>query len=135
MNVLRSQMRISIICVMQTPPLAQMHPLTTFATLSLVAVLLHSTEASAATDEFRVVVQGHVFQPPEIVIPADTRVKLVVENRDSTPEEFDSYALNREKVIAGKSSATIYIGPLPPGRYPFIGEFHEDSAKGAVVAK
>ena len=112
-----------------------MHPLTTFATLSLVAVLLHSTQASAATDEFRVVVQGHVFQPPEIVIPADTRVKLVVENRDSTPEEFDSYALNREKVIAGKSAATIYIGPLRPGRYPFIGEFHADSAKGAVVAK
>jgi hypothetical protein len=43
--------------------------------------------------------------------------------------------LNREKVIAGRSTATIYIGPLAPGRYPFVGEYNEKTAKGAVVAK
>jgi hypothetical protein len=29
----------------------------------------------------------------------------------------------------------IKIAPLDPGRYEFFGEFHEDSAKGALVAK
>jgi hypothetical protein len=62
-------------------------------------------------------------------------VKLVVDNQDATPEEFDSHALNREKVIAGKSKALIFIGPLAPGRYPFMGEFNAATAQGAVVAR
>ena len=40
-----------------------------------------------------------------------------------------------EKVIAGGQSATITLGPLDAGRYEFHGEYHEDTAKGALVAK
>jgi hypothetical protein len=29
----------------------------------------------------------------------------------------------------------VRIGPLVPGRYPFIGEFHEATAKGVVIAE
>ena len=43
--------------------------------------------------------------------------------------------MNREKVIAGKSTATIFIGPLKPGRYPFVGEYNEATAKGVIVAQ
>ena len=25
--------------------------------------------------------------------------------------------------------------PLDPGKYPFIGEYHEDTAKGVIVAE
>ena len=103
--------------------------LTSFVALSAAAPTL------AADDEYRLVIEDHKFQPTEIAVPAGKKVKLVIENRDTTPEEFDSHALNREKVIAGKSTATIYIGPLKPGRYPFIGEYHEESAKGVVVAQ
>jgi hypothetical protein len=63
------------------------------------------------------------------------KIKLVVDNQDATPEEFDSHALNREKVIPSKSRVTIYIGPLTPGRYPFMGEFNAATAQGAVVAQ
>ena len=63
------------------------------------------------------------------------KVKLVVDNQDAGPEEFDSHALNREKVIPGKTKATIFIGPLAPGRYPFIGEFNATTARGEVVAQ
>jgi plastocyanin len=97
--------------------------------------LLAAAPALAADDEIRLVIQGHRFQPEEVVVPAGRKVKLVVENRDATPEEFESHALNREKVIAGKSTATIYVGPLAPGRYPFVGEYNESTAKGAIVAK
>jgi len=63
------------------------------------------------------------------------KVKLIVENKDSTPEEFESKQLNREKVIPGKTTATIFIGPLKPGEYKFVGEFNEKTAKGVIVAK
>ena len=101
----------------------------------LVTALCAAVPALAADDEFRIVIQDHKFQPAEVVVPAGKKVKLVVENKDATPEEFESKALNREKVIGGKSTATILIGPLAAGRYPFVGEFNEATAKGVVVAR
>jgi plastocyanin len=92
-----------------------------------------STPALAADDEFRLVIESHKFDPAEITVPAGKKIKLIVENRDATPEEFESHALNREKVIPGKSTATIFIGPLKPGRYPFVGEYNEATAKGTIV--
>jgi hypothetical protein len=43
--------------------------------------------------------------------------------------------MNREKVVPGGAKATIYIGPLKPGRYDFYGEYNEATAKGVVVAE
>jgi len=89
----------------------------------------------AADDEFKLVIQDHKFDPAELTVPAGKKLKLVVENRDATPEEFESKSLNREKVIAGKATATINIGPLKPGSYPFVGEYNEKTAKGVIIAK
>lgn len=91
--------------------------------------------AVAADAEFTLVIQDHRFQPAELVVPAGKKIKLLVQNKDATPEEFESHPLNREKIIAGNSATTIYIGPLEPGRYPFFGEFNESTAQGAVVAQ
>jgi cupredoxin-like protein len=97
--------------------------------------LLAAPPARAANEEVRLVIQDHKFQPAEVVVPARQKIRLIIENRDATPEEFESVALGREKLIAGKSSAALFIGPLAPGRYPFVGEFNENSAKGVVVAR
>ena len=90
---------------------------------------------AAGEPEFRLVIENHVFTPDKIEVPAGKKVKLIVENKDSTPEEFESKQLNREKVIPGKTTATIFIGPLKPGEYKFVGEFNEKTAKGVIVAK
>jgi hypothetical protein len=100
--------------------------------LLLLSLLLPFTAHAA---DYMLIIKEHQFQPAEVVIPSGVKIKLVIENQDATPEEFDSYALNREKVIAGHSTATIYIGPLSPGRYPFIGEFHQTTAQGVIVAQ
>jgi plastocyanin len=96
---------------------------------------LAATPALADDEAVNLVIQDHRFIPAEVVVPAGKKIKLFVENRDATPEEFESHELNREKVIAGKSTATIWIGPLAPGRYPFVGEFNEATAKGVIVAR
>ena len=62
-------------------------------------------------------------------------MKLVINNLDDTPEEFESHDLNREVLIQGNSSASIYIGPLAPGRYKFEGEFSPETAQGVVIVK
>jgi hypothetical protein len=96
------------------------------------AALTFAVPGLAAPPEFNLVIRDHLFHPDELVIPADTRIRLVVHNEDLTPEEFESYELNREKVILGRHTATIYIGPLPPGVYPFFGEFNPRTAQGRV---
>ena len=102
----------------------------------LAALLTVGAAAFAAGErEVKLVIENHKFTPETVTVPAGQKVKLLVENKDPTPEEFDSHDLNREKVIPGKSSATIYIGPLKAGEYKFIGEFNEKTAKGVIVAK
>lgn len=91
--------------------------------------------ALAATPVVEIEIRDHLFFPPEVVIPADTKVKLLVKNLDPTPEEFESYELNREKVISGDSQAVIFIGPLPAGEYPFFGEFYPKTAQGKVLVE
>ncbi len=103
------------------------------ATAALLTALSLGAVQSAEA-EVQIVIKNHRFEPAELKVPARQRVKLVVHNQDATPEEFESHSLNREKVIPGGTKATIYIGPLKPGRYTFFGEYNEATAQGAVVA-
>jgi plastocyanin len=89
----------------------------------------------AADPEAVITIKDHVFNPAEVKVPAGKKIKLIVDNQDATAEEFDSHALNREKVIPPRSKAVIFIGPLAPGKYPFVGEFHEATARGVVIAE
>lgn len=91
--------------------------------------------ATASEDEISLVIQNHQFQPSEIQIPAGKKIRLIIDNRDPTPEEFESFELNREKVIGANSKGSLFVGPLKPGRYPFFGDFNQKSAQGVIVAK
>ena len=103
--------------------------------VSLLILFAFSSGAIAKTPVFEIEIREHLFYPDELLVPANTKVKLIVYNRDSTPEEFESYELNREKVIMGGRKANIFIGPLAPGVYPFFGEFNPNTAQGRVVVE
>lgn len=104
--------------------------------LPLTLALGYSLSAAPADlKEFTLVIKDHRFQPERLEVPGDTRIKLIVDNQDTTPEEFESYELNREKVIPGKSQSIIFLGPLKPGEYPFFGEFNMDTANGLLIVK
>lgn len=102
------------------------------------AVLLQVSARVAparAEDPIVLTIKDHRFDPETLEIPAGQKVKLLVRNQDPTPEEFESYSLNREKIIPGNSEGVVYIGPLDPGTYEFFGEFNQDTAQGKVIAK
>jgi plastocyanin len=90
---------------------------------------------AAGEPELTITIENHRFSPEKLEVPAGKKVKLTVDNRDATPEEFESSQLKVEKVIPGKSKGIVFLGPLKPGEYPFVGEYHEQTAKGVVVAK
>ena len=108
---------------------------TTFLPAFVLAALCLAGAAQAADPEMTLVIKNHRFDPTELRVPAGQRVKLVVHNQDSTPEEFESHSLKSEKIIPAGAKATIFIGPLKPGRYTFFGEYNEATAKGMVIAE
>ena len=81
---------------------------------------------------YTIVIKENRFNPIELEVPAAVKVKLVIDNQDATAEEFESYDLNREKIIPGKSKGIIFIGPLKKGEYKFFGEFHPGTAQGVI---
>ncbi len=106
------------------------------ALLALVA-LTAGCAGAAAEDVYAttITIRGHRFEPAEIRVPAGKRILLTVVNADPLSEEFNSPALRVEKVIAGNSKGVVRISPLNPGRYDFVGEYHDDTAKGHVIAE
>ena len=82
-----------------------------------------------------ITIRAHRFEPPQLRVPAGKRILLTVINADPLSEEFDSATLKVEKVIAGNSQAIVRVAPLNPGTYEFVGEYHEETAKGRVIAE
>jgi plastocyanin len=80
-------------------------------------------------------IQDHKFTPELVKIPAKTKVKLLVANKDAAAEEFESYELNREKLIPPGTEGVVFIGPLNPGTYRFFGDFHQNTAQGQIVVQ
>lgn len=106
---------------------------------TLLGMMLFSMgPAPAAEKEFLIVIKDHHFIPAELQIPAGEKVRVVVDNQDDSPEEFESYSLDREKHIPAKSQIVLYLGPLSAGRYVYQGEDRTNgggAALGVVEAR
>jgi hypothetical protein len=105
------------------------------AALLLLPCISLGAPTLAAEPEIGIVIEGHRFTVTEVPAPAGQKLRLIVENRDNTPEEFESYALNREKIVAPGSKVVVYVGPLKPGRYEFFGDFNPTTARGWLVVQ
>ena len=104
--------------------------------VALVAILaLASTCAMAQDNMPSITIKDHKFAPAEIHVKANTPTTVTLINNDDQAEEFDSTSLKIEKVVAGHSTGTMRWRPLRQGRYPFMGEFHSDTAQGVVIAE
>ena len=105
--------------------------------LPLALVLLAGAPPLLAADlpEFQLAIENHRWQPAELKVPAGVKFKLIVTNKDGTPEEFESVDLKREKLVMPGGRISVFIGPLEPGSYAFFGDFHQDTAQGRLIAE
>jgi ribosomal protein L22 len=97
--------------------------------------VLVSTTAMADDNAVSLSLKDHKFTPAEIHVKANTPTTVTLSNNDDETEEFDSTSLKIEKVVTGHSTGVFRWRPLAPGRYPFMGEFHSDTAQGIVIAE
>lgn len=103
--------------------------------LTLLASVGFGVPARAEDPQFTLTIKDHRFTPAELLVPANTKIKLVVRNQDTTPEEFESSELHREKVVPPGREIVVIVGPLDPGTYGFFGDFHKETAQGKLIAK
>ena len=97
-------------------------------------LLVFAVPASAQSPKVTLAIQENQFVPADVEVPAGVKVELVIRNEKKTAAEFESNALRREKVIPPGVTASVFIGPLKPGRYEFFDDFHP-ATRGAVVVK
>ena len=106
--------------------------------LSAAAVALTSPAVAAATTaagSITITLKDHRFTPAAFAVAAGEKVRIVLVNQDAATEEFDSHDLKVEKLVTPNGRATFSIGPLKPGSYSFMGEFHPRSAQGRVTVQ
>jgi hypothetical protein len=104
-------------------------------TVLILAIALAVVTPALADAPIAVTLKDHKFTPATIRVKAGQPAIIALTNSDETAEEFDSTALKIEKVIAGHGSGNVRLRPLSPGKYPFMGEYHSDTAQGVVIAE
>jgi hypothetical protein len=95
-----------------------------------------TVSAGAAEDpSFRIEFKDGVVTPLRLEVPANKRFVLELVNSGTTPAEFESKELRREKVLAPGVTSTLVIRTLDPGEYDFFDDFHPDAPPAVLVAK
>lgn len=100
-----------------------------------ILALTASSAVQAELPTFEVVAENGRFTPDTITVPANTRFRLQLTNRNAGPEEFETTSPFKELVVAPGVTRSTIFPPLKPGTYPFFGEFHPGTAKGRFVAQ
>ena len=77
----------------------------------------------------------HHFSPQTLAVHAGQPLQIKVVNSSRERIEFESFSLNREKVIEPGESVTVRLPALRAGRYDFFDDFHSDVPEGAIVAE
>lgn len=109
-------------------PCRYLPPLVLLALLSL-AALSHAQD----TQEIRF--ENHKFTPQTLNVPSGQRLIIKVTNASTETIEFESFKLNREKVVTPGETITVHLPELSPGSYDFYDDFHQDVPEGAIIAK
>jgi hypothetical protein len=93
------------------------------------------TSAADAPPELALTLDQHRFSPEELRVKANIPFILVITNKDTEEEEFEMSSLRIEKIIPGGKTLRLKMPALKPGTHAFIGDFHEKTAKGRIIAE
>jgi plastocyanin len=105
--------------------------------VAALAMVVGTVSAAVAADpaEVPLVIEKNRFQPDVIKVKAGAPFVLIITNKDKGPEELDMAQPRIEKVIPGGKTVRLKMPALKPGKYPFVGEYHSETAKATIVAE
>jgi heme/copper-type cytochrome/quinol oxidase subunit 2 len=91
--------------------------------------------ALATEDSSHLSFHNGQVEPANLSLPANTPVKLQVTNTGDAVIEFESFELNRERVVQPGQTITVNLPPLSPGNYAFVDDFSNGAVKGEIVSR
>jgi plastocyanin len=106
--------------------------------VAIAAALVATGVPSIAADpiaEIPPVTEKNRFQPDVIKVKAGTPFVLVINDNDKGPEELDMLRPRTEKVIPRGKTVKLRVPALKAGTYPFVGEYHAETAKAKIAAE
>jgi len=106
-----------------------------FTIISLVAASGLAAASGTKESVLEIRFSEHHFTPQTLAVPAGLPLQIVVVNSSKERIEFESFKLNREKVVGPGETITLHLPALRAGRYDFFDDFHADVPEGAIVAK
>ena len=103
----------------------------------ILSIVLSAAVTSAADTppELALTLDQHRFSQEELRVKANAPFILVITNKDTEEEEFEMSSLRIEKIIPAGKTLKLKMPALKPGTYEFIGDFHEKTARGRIVAE
>lgn len=104
----------------------------TIAVAAIIGMASSAYGASSPPPPVTLTLKSHRFTPATLTVPAGVRLRVTLINRDPATEEFDSHDLRLEQVVTPMGKVSFDIGPLRPGQYSFMGEFHPSTAVGKI---
>ena len=78
--------------------------------------------------------ENHRFAPQTISVPANRPFRIKVINASKETIEFESFKLNRERVIGPGETIIVNVPALSPGSCDFYDDFHQDVPEGVIIA-
>jgi hypothetical protein len=99
----------------------------------IVITLAGGTRAADIVVELRF--EKHRFVPQKITVPASHAFEIKVINASKEAIEFESFKLNRERVVGPGETIIVNVPALSSGSYDFYDDFHDDVPEGAIIVK
>ena len=107
--------------------------LTTMA--AAVAIAVACVGGASAQDEQQIRFEHQKCTPQSLTVPSGQKLTIKVVNASKETIEFESFKLNREKVVTPGETITVHLPELSAGAYDFYDDFHQDVPEGSIVAK
>lgn len=103
-------------------------------TLAITLIFPAMSRASGSHESELRYENGH-FVPQHLTVPANQPVRIKVVNTARDPIEFESFDLNRERVVPPGGQIIVYLPSLSAGSYGFYNDFNRSGTQGTLVAK
>ena len=104
-------------------------------TMAAAAIAVASVAWAHAQDAQEILFENHKFTPQTLTVPSGQKLIIKVVNASQETIEFESFKLNREKVVTPGETITVRLPELSSGAYDFYDDFHQDVPEGSIVAK
>jgi len=112
-----------------------MENLIAFLRLTVLVIVLLPASARGDDTVVELRFENRRFTPQTITVPANQALTLRITNVSKEPIEFESFKLNREKVVGPGETVVVRLPALRPGSYDFYDDFHQDVPAGSIIAK